>query len=147
MDFLPAEAAVRPGRTRSPYELGLGWLVDLDKPLFTGRQALLQERASGSRYRFAYLDVAGNKPANHSFILHGKQQVGTVTSAAWCPTAKTNLALAQLDMPYGQVGEELVAEIYYQRELQWHRTLAPCRVIEAPPFNPPRRRQTPAAHF
>ena len=73
--------------------------------------------------------------------------MGTVTSAAWCPTAKVNLALAQLEMPHGQVGEELVVEIYHQQELQWHRTLAPCRVIEAAPFNPPRRRQTAAVPF
>jgi aminomethyltransferase len=46
-------------------------------------------------------------------------------------------------MPHGAPGEELVAEIFYQRELQWTKVLAPCRVIESPPFNPPRRRATP----
>lgn len=147
VDFVPAEEAVRVGRSRSPFELGLDWLVDLDKPVFNGRGALLREKAQGSRYRFAILDVEGNKPAHHSFILRGDKQVGTVTSAAWCPTAKTNMAFAQLEMPHGQVGEELVAEIYYQRELHWTRVLAPCRVIEAPLFNPPRRRQTPAVAF
>ena len=145
VDFVPAEQAVRVGRTRSPFELGLDWLVDLDKPVFNGRGALLREKQRGSRYRFAILDVDGNKPAHHSFILKGRRQVGTVTSAAWCPTAKTNMALAQLEMPHGQVGDELVAEIYYQRELHWARVLAPCRVIEAPLFDPPRRRQTPPA--
>jgi aminomethyltransferase len=147
VDFVPAESAVRNGRSRSPFELGLGWLVDLDKPVFNGRKALLEEKKRGSRYRFAILDVAGNKPANHSFILKGKKQVGTVTSAAWCPTAKTNVAFAQIEMPHGEVGEELVAEIYYQRELRWTRILAPCKVIDSPVFDPPRRRQTPAADF
>lgn len=144
VDFVPAEQAVRRGRSRSPFELGLDWLVDLDKPVFNGRAALLEEKTSGSRYRLAILDVEGNKPADHSFILKNGKQVGTVTSAGWCPTAKTNMAIAQLEMPHGQVGDELVAEIYYQRELQWTRVLAPCRVIDAPVFNPPRRRQTPA---
>ena len=147
VDFVPAEEAIRRGRSRSPFELGLEWLVDLDKPLFNGRRALLQERARGSRYRFAILDVDGNKPAHNSFILKGKNKVGTVTSAAWCPTAKTNVAFAQIEMPHGAAGEELVAEIYYQRELHWTRVLAPCRVIDAPVFNPPRRRATPPARF
>jgi aminomethyltransferase len=147
VDFVPAEEVVRRGRSRSPYELGLDWLVDTDKPLFNGRQALLREREKGSRYRFAYLDVDGNKPATNSFILHSGKQVGTVTSAAWCPTAKSNLAFAQLDAPYGEIGQELVAEIYYQRELHWTKVMAPCRVIEAPPFNPARRRATPPAGF
>ncbi len=147
VDFVPAEEVVRPGRARSPLELGLEWLVDFKKPLFNGRSALLQEKAKGSRYRFALLDVEGNKPAHHSFILKGDQQVGTVTSAAWCPTAKSNLAYAQIEMPHGAVGDELVAEIYYQRELHWTRLLARCKVIDAPLFNPKRRRQTPAPPF
>jgi aminomethyltransferase len=147
VDFVPAESAVRTGRSRSPFELGLGWLVDMDKPVFNGRRALQRELAEGSRYRFAMLDVDGNKPAGHSFILSGGKKVGTVTSAAWCPSAKSNVAFAQLEMPHGAVGEELVAEIYYQRELHWTRVLAPCRVIDAPVFNPPRRRAVPAGVF
>ena len=147
VDFVPAESAVRSGRSRSPFELGLAWLVDLEKPVFNGRKALLREQAEGSRYRFAMLDVEGNKPAHNSFILKGGSKVGTVTSAAWCPTAKSNIAFAQIEMPHGAVGEELVAEIYYQRELHWTRVLAPCRVIDTPVFNPPRRRATPPGPF
>jgi aminomethyltransferase len=147
VDFVPAESAVRSGRSRSPFELGLAWLVDMDKPVFNGRKALLKEQAEGSRYRFAMLDVEGNKPAHNSFILKGGNKVGTVTSAAWCPTAKSNIAFAQIEMPHGAVGEELVAEVYYQRELHWTRVLAPCRVIDAPVFNPPRRRATPPGPF
>jgi len=147
VDFVPAESAVRSGRSRSPFELGLAWLVDLDKPVFNGRKALLREQAEGSRYRFAMLDVEGNKPAHNSFILKGGRKVGTVTSAAWCPTAKSNIAFAQIEMPHGAVGEGLVAEVYYQRELHWTRVLAPCTVIDAPVFNPPRRRATPPGPF
>jgi aminomethyltransferase len=147
VDFVPAEATIRLGRSRSPFELGLGWLVDLDKPVFNGRRALLREKEQGSRYRFVILDVEGNKPADHSFIMKGNKVVGTVTSAGWCPTAKTNVAFAQLETPYGEVGEEFVAEIYYQRELHWSRVLASCKVIEGAVFNPARRRQTPAVEF
>ena len=144
VDFVPAEIAVRPGRTRTPLEMGLDWQVDFNKPLFNGRAALLKQKEEGLRYRFVLLDVEGNKPAEHSFILKNGKQIGIVTSAAWCPTAKSNLAFAQVEMPHGAVGDEFVAEIYYQRELQWTRLMAPCRVIDGPLFNPPRKRQTPA---
>ncbi|GHD31042.1 aminomethyltransferase family protein [Parahalioglobus pacificus] len=144
VDFVPAETAVRRGCTRSPFELGLGWLVDFDKPRFNGRKALLAERDAGSRYRYVMLDVDGNKPAHHSFILQHGKVVGTVTSAAWCPTAKTNLAFAQLELPADASLTGLVAEIYYERELRWNKVLAPCVAIDRAPFDPPRRRQTPA---
>jgi aminomethyltransferase len=147
VDFVSSEEVIRPGRSRSPFELGLAWLVDFNKPLFNGRKALLAERDKGSRFRFAFLDIDGNKPADHSFILKNGKQVGTVTSAAWCPTAKSNLAFAQLEMPHGAVGEKFIAEIYYQRELHWTRLLAPCTVIDRPVFNPARRRKTPAIAF
>ena len=147
VDFIPAQDEIRQGRSRSPLELGLEWLVDFNKPMFNGRRALLKEKQQGSRYRFVFLDVEGNKPAEHSFILKGNKQIGTVTSAAWCPTAKSNLAFAQIDAKHGKVGEELIAEIYYQRELHWSKVMAKCTVIEKPVFNPPHRRKTPAGDF
>ena len=75
------------------------------------------------------------------------RQPGTVTSAEWSPSAKTNIALASLHMPWGRPGDELWADIYYQRELQWSRVTVPCRVVEGAFFDPPRRRATPAADF
>ena len=148
VDFLPADEAVRPDRTRSPFELGLGWLVDLDKPCFTGRRALIEEKKNGSRYNFVKLDIDGNKPADSSFIFTKREKfVGAVTSAMWSPTAKANIALASLEAPHGKPGEEFLAEIYYQRELKWNRVWAPCRVVDEIFFNPPRRRMTPAPDF
>lgn len=148
VDFLPADEAVRPGRTRSPFELGLSWLVDFKKPNFTGRRALLEEKEKGSRYNFVKLDIEGNKPAKDAFIYNGKKQVvGTVTSAMWSPTAKANIALASLQAPWGKPGDELYAEIYYQRELKWSRVMARATVVEGAFFDPERKKVTPALDF
>jgi aminomethyltransferase len=147
VDFVPAEETVRIGRSRSPFELGLEWLVDLDKPVFNGRKALLEEKKKGSRYRTVMLDIEGNKPAEHAFVYVGNKQVGNITSAAWCPTTKSNFAIATVDAAYGNPGSELIAEIYYERELNWTRLMAKCTVVEGSLFNPPRRRQTPAPTF
>jgi aminomethyltransferase len=147
-DFVPAEQEVRQGRCRSPYELGLGWLVHLKKPHFNGKRALQEEKRSGSRYRFVKLDVQGNKPAEHSFIYNRKHKaVGTVTSAAWVPTAKRNIAFASLEMPWGEPGDDLRAEIYYLRELKWTRVMEKCTVVQGPVFDPVRRHATPALNF
>lgn len=147
VDFIPADETIRTGRSRSPFELGLGWMVSFDKPVFNGRRALLREREQGSRYAFVYLDVEGNKPAEHAFVYHGDQEVGTITSAAWCPTTKTNIAFAQVDARFGRPGQSLVAEIYYERELKWTRVMAQCKVSKEAIFSPDRRRQTPAPNF
>ncbi len=151
MDFLPADSAVRVDRTRSPFELDLGRLVDFSKPNFTGRRALLEEQRRGSRFRLVKLDIEGNKPAKAAYIYDrndaNKTVVGTVTSAVWSPAAKANIALASLRMPSGLPGDELWAEIYYQRELKCDKVMARCLVVEGAFFDPPRRRATPPADF
>jgi aminomethyltransferase len=150
VDFLPADQAISTDRSRSPFELDLGRLVDFKKPVFNGRRALLEEQKRGSRYRLVRLDIEGNKPARSSYIYNARKNgdvVGTVTSAEWSPSAKANIALASMHMPWGRPGDELWAEIYYQRELQWSRVMAKCRVVEGAFYDPPRRRATPAADF
>jgi aminomethyltransferase len=148
VDFLPAQQAVRPTHSRSPFELGLGWLVDFNKPVFNGRRALLEEKERGSRYRLVKLDIAGNKVARDSYVYSNRRKyAGTVTSAMWSPSAKASIALASLEMPHGEPGEELLVEIYYKRELKWSKVMAPCKVVDKVFWEPPRRRQTPPADF
>jgi aminomethyltransferase len=148
VDFVPAEHAVRPGRARTPFELGLGWLVHLEKSNFNGRRALIAEKARGPRHRLVRLDIEGNKPARDSFVYDSRRKVvGTVTSATWSPSAKANIALATVKAPHGSPGDRLWAEIYYNRELQWNRVMAACRVVEGAFFDPPRRRATPPLDY
>jgi aminomethyltransferase len=148
VDFMPADQAIYLDRARSPFELDLGRLVDFSKPNFNGRRALLEEQQRGSRFRLVRLDIEGNKPARAAYIYDRKRKVvGTVTSAEWSPSAKANIALASMHMPWGLPGDELWAEIYYQRELKWSRVMARCRVVPGAFYDPPRRRATPAADF
>ncbi|GHF26523.1 glycine cleavage system protein T [Kordiimonas sediminis] len=145
-DFSPATSTVRPGHAKSPYELGLDWLVKLDKGVvFNGRRALIQERNKGPRYRFVRLDVEGNKTACSAYIFdrQGGKTIGHVSSAAWAPTAKKNVALGFVDMPYGEVGSTVWVEIYYQKELRWNRRWAKAVVMDGPFYNPERKTLTP----
>lgn len=151
VDFVPANATVRSGRSRSPFELGLGWLVDFKKPNFNGRAALASEFRDGSTWRLVKLDIEGNKPAHHSYIyakVRGRmRQVGFVTSATWSPVCKQNIALGTVRMPHGAIDSTLYVEIFYQREMHWSRVMAESRVVEKSFWDPPRRRATPPGPY
>ncbi len=150
-DFLPADATVRNGRTRSPFELGLKWLVDFKKPNFNGRRALAEERRRGSTWRLVKLDIEGNKAAHHSYIFAkekgNKKEIGFVTSAAWSPVCKQNIALGTVRMPHGAVGSNVWVEIFYQREMHWSRAMAKATVVDKPFWFPPRRSVTPPGPY
>lgn len=150
-DFVAAETAIRADRRRSPFEIGLDWLVALDKPRhFNGRRALIEEKAKGtSRHCLVGLDIEGNVPAEHSLVYHrGKKEVGHITAAAWSPTTKRNIALASLERPYGiDTNEDLWVEIYALRELVYQKLMVRARVVDRPFFVHPRRTATPPAQF
>jgi aminomethyltransferase len=150
-DFLPANATVRTGHTRSPLELGLGWLVDFKKPNFNGRKALAEEKRNGSKWRLVRLDIEGNKIANASYIFANPKlrggNIGFVTSATWSPVCKQNVALGTVRTPHGEVGSHVWVEIYYQRELHWYREVARATVVDKPFWMPPRRSATPPEPF
>ena len=148
VDFLSAEHTVRVNRERTPLELGLGWLVDFDKPHFNGRRALLAQQRQGLKRLLVGLDVAGNKPAHHALLYAeeaGRREVGSVTSAMWSPTCKRNIALAIVDAPCYAPGSTVWADIYLNRELVWERRMVAARVVERPFFASERRRATPPA--
>jgi len=148
IDFVNAEHTVRIGRDRSPLELGLGWLVEFDKPHYTGRRALLDEKREGPKRLLVGLDVAGNKPAHNALLYTdeaGYHEVGSVTSALWSPTCKRNIAFGLVEAPHFALGGTLWADIYLNRELVWERRMARCTIVEKPFFAPDRRRATPPA--
>jgi len=145
-DFLPANATVRTGRTRSPLELGLEWLVDFKKANFNGRRALAEEKRNGSTWRLVKLDIEGNKTAHHSYIFADaklNKNIGFVTSAAWSPVCKQNIAIGSVRVPHGAVGGNVWVEIYYQREMHWARMVAKAEVVDKPFWFPKRRGVTP----
>lgn len=144
-DFPIAEATIRDGYDRSPYEVGLGWLVNLDKGHFTGRRALLAEHARPAARRLTRLVIEGNKPAGDAYIYDRRKgsEVGEIKCTTWSPVLKANLALAEIRLENGELPRELWARIDYQRELKWHSTWARCHVRSKPFYSPEHRSMTP----
>ncbi|MCB1451683.1 MAG: aminomethyltransferase family protein [Nitratireductor sp.] len=149
IDFLSSQTALRTDRVRNPYELGLDWLVQFDKPHFNGKRALAKLQKRKPARKLVSIEIDGDKAAHNALVYHRKKrEVGMVTSALWSPTCKRNIAFAWLQAPFGQdVVDDLWVEIYLQKELQWQRRMARCRIVEKPFFVHPRRAATPPGDF
>ena len=148
-DFNTAETTVRAGHDRSPFEIGLGWVVNFDKPHFTGKQALLREKSRPIKRRLVKLAIDGNKPPIDSFLYDGKKgrRIGTIKTQIWSPILKANLAMADVEYRKGKLPKEIWAEIYYHKELEWQVSWARCRISETPFWTHPRRSATPPQSF
>ncbi len=148
-DFNTADSTVRNGYDRSPYEVGLGWVVNLDKGHFTGRKALQEEKARPAQRLLTKIVVEGNKPVGEAFVYANKdgKQIGEIKCAAWSPILKANLALADIECVNGHLPSNLWARIDYQRELKWHSIWARCQAQSKPFYDPAHRSATPPARF
>lgn len=144
-DFNTAESTIRDGYDRSPFEVGLGWIVNLDKGHFTGRKALLAEKSQPVRRKLMKIVVDGNKPVGEAFIYDAKggKLVGEVKCTMWSPVLKANLALADIEYVNGRLPAKLWARFDYQRELKWRTAWAECHAQTKPFYNPEHRSATP----
>jgi aminomethyltransferase len=148
-DFNCADSTIRADFDRSPYEVGLGWVVNLDKGHFTGRKALIAEKAQPAKRRLTKIVVDGNKPVGEAFIFDGKngKQVGEVKCSTWSPVIKANIALADIDFINGKLPGKLWARFDYQRELKWNTAWAECHAQTKPFYSPDHKSATPPGRF
>jgi aminomethyltransferase len=149
-DFVTAEHAVRSNRTRMPDEIGLGFMIDVKKGHFNGRRAILEARARKTlRHVLVGLEIEGNIPAEHAVVYHRrKKEAGLVSAAMWSPMAKRNIAIASLEVPYGDtVTDDLWVEIYAMRELRYERLMKRARIVPRPFVKLDRRTAVPPADF
>ena len=154
VDYVPARKALIDGQTSSPFELDLGWTVNLKKERFVGRDALVAESAREPQWRFVGVEIdwdslerlyaevglATRLPPQawrmSVPIYSGAEQAGYATSGGWSPLLKKYVALAHLRAPYFTPGTELEMEI----TVEHRRTRALARVVKKPFFDPERKR-------
>ena len=158
VDYTSARHAVIPDQAYSPYEIGLGRLVDLGKPGdFVGKRALRAEAARGGPERrlvglelewagiealYAAQNLPPSAPAAVSratipcFDATGGRQIGRVTSCGWSPILKTAIALASVPASYEPVGTRVAVEW----TVEGRRGRVPARVVPTPFLDLPRRR-------
>src|SRR5437899_8503427 len=101
-------------RSTNPYEARLGWVVSLAKPSFVGRQALAQIKAAGPTRQRKLVGLrveAGGVPRPGFPIVHGTQQVGSVTSGTFSPTLKRNIAMGYVPSAVSDLGQQWAIEM------------------------------------
>ena len=156
VDYTSSRDAMTDAQRYSPFEIGLGRLVALDKATeFVGRRALLAEqRAGGPPRRLVGLQLSwadierragerGLPPAvapevsREPVPLHAAgHQVGRVTSHGWSPTLKQMLALGSVAARYAAPGTRLDVDW----SVEGHRGTVAATVVPLPFFDPPRKR-------
>jgi len=101
------------GPDLGPFEAGFGRLVHLDADrAFRGRQVLERRAVEGPAIRIVGLTAEGRRaPRAGDVLLHGEQQVGTVTSGAPSPSLGLPVALAAVAAGASAVGTQLEAEV------------------------------------
>ena len=157
VDYFSSKKALIDSQKYSPYEIGLGRMVDLKKEHFVGRAALEDENRRGPKHLLMGLeinwddierlyDAAGLAPQVPTTasrvavpVYRGGLQIGKATSTTWSPTLKKMIALASLDRNHAAPGTELQIEVTV--EAVRHRARA--KVVPLPFFNPPRKTATP----
>ncbi len=154
VDYHSANHCLLESRKTTPYELGLGWTVKLDRDPFLGQQALAKEKREGSRwqtvglvYDFLHYErlfaQAGLPPQVPSAAWRSPlpiyddvgTQVGYATSGTWSPTLKQNLAIATL-----KAGIEPGVRLEIEQTVEYERRKCGVLVTRPPFFNPARKR-------
>jgi glycine cleavage system T protein (aminomethyltransferase) len=157
VDFNSSKKALIEAQKYSPYEMGLGRLVQLEKRPFIGRRALTEENRAGSRRRIAGVEIdwpsiealydrLGMPPQVPSAasrtpvpVYGGGRQIGRATTTTWSPVLKKLIALATIDAPH--FGEGSAIEFEITVEAVRHRV--PAKVVKTPFFNPKRKTAAP----
>jgi aminomethyltransferase len=159
VDFNSSKKAIIESQKYSPFEMGLGRLVNLDKGRFVGQAALRAEQKKGHPREIVGLEIdwtgverlyeeVGLPPTVSPIasrvavpIYKNGTQTGKATSTTWSPTLKKLIALGSVKREHAPVGTRL--EIEMTVEAVRHRVAA--TVVKTPFFNPKRKTATPVA--
>lgn len=157
VDYFSAHHCLTKERKCSPYELGLGWTVQIDGPSFVGQAALRQELQDGPKKALVGLDISWTE-IEELFARYGLPPeicshawrdgrpvydrsgdwIGQATSGSWSPTLKKNLALAQIDASSSAIGSKLQIEV----TAEYRRHTVTATVVDTPFFNPSRKKSS-----
>lgn len=157
VDYTSSRRALIASQKYSPYELGFGKMVHLEKENFVGRLALEHDQKNGVARQLVGLELDWNDiealyeklgltPAApsqtsrvHVPVYSGNRQVGKATSTTWSPVLKKLIALASIETAHARNGNTLQMEI----TIEAVRQKATAKVVKLPFFNPPRKTAVP----
>src|SRR5437867_6497230 len=102
---------------RNPIEAGLGFFVDLAKPNFIGRDALLKTKQIGPREKLVAFRMKekGPPPRPHYAVVQNDERIGEVTSGTLSPSLNWGMGMAYVSTAHAKIGAEIAIEIRGQR--------------------------------
>ncbi len=154
VDYISARKALIPSQKSSPFEIGLGWAVELQKGNFIGRRALLAEQKAGSKWKLVGLEVdwkslealysrfdlvpqlSGRASRSPIPVYDDELHIGQATSHAFSPILKKYIAIASVAIPYAAYGRRVQVEF----TVEHIRLRAEAEIVRLPFYNPPRKR-------
>ncbi len=155
VDYYSANRCIIPARKSNPYEISLGWTVQLQREPFVGQQALQMHAVDQKTPRMIGLELDwvetealfmefGLPPEvcsaawRQSIPVYARSGdwIGYASSGAWSPLLKKNLALAHVDQAYTTIGSELQVEMTVEHQ----RLSVTGRVTKLPFLELPRKR-------
>jgi len=157
VDYTSSKKALIPSQRYSPFELGFGKMVHLNKDNFIGKAALEKDAKDGVPRQFVGLEIDWTEveasyekygltpaaPAQASRVAVpvycGETQVGKATTTTWSPVLKKMIALASIETDHAQLGAKVQMEITI--EAIRHKVTA--RIVMMPFFNPARKTSVP----
>ena len=154
VDYIGVEKALNRSQKYTPFEIGLGWTVDLKKEHFVGLRELRKENERGASRQVVGLEV-DLRDYEHLYqqvelppqipltawrstvpVYKGTRQVGHATTGAWSPILKKYIALATVGKEYVEPGTGVDFEV----TVAYRRKTAGATVVKLPFFDPPRKR-------
>jgi aminomethyltransferase len=157
VDYSSSKKALIASQKYSPFELGFGKMVHLQKPNFVGKAALERDQKEGVSRQFVGLEIDwievegsyekyGLTPAAPSQasrvavpVYCGEKQVGKATTTTWSPVLKKMIALASVDTDHSKVGARVQMEI----TIEAVRQKVTAKIVPMPFFNPKRKTAVP----
>ena len=157
VDYTSSKKALIPSQKYSPFELGFGKMVHLNKENFIGKAALEQDQKHGVARQFVGLEIDwtevearyekfGLTPAAPSQasrvavpVYCGEKQVGKATSTTWSPVLKKMIALASIETSHAKLNTRLQIEI----TIEAIRQKVTAKIVKMPFFNPARKTAVP----
>jgi len=102
---------------RNPIEAGLGFFVDLTKPEFVGREALVKTKEIGPGEKLVpfRMKEKGAPPRPHYAVFHNGERIGEVTSGTLSPSLNWGIGMAYVSSAHAKIGAEVDIEIRAQK--------------------------------
>jgi aminomethyltransferase len=102
---------------RNPIEAGLGFFVDLGKPDFVGRDALLKTKELGPSEKLVPFRMKdkGPPPRPHYAVFRNGERIGQVTSGTLSPSLNWGIGMAYVSSAHAKIGAEIDIEIRGQK--------------------------------